>query len=205
MNLTKILLSIGLTSTLLVGCGTNNGKSGVNDNNNTRPVRYTPNDNNDIRYNNVRYNNPNYNNGVNNTNDNTPLDTRNGNGVNGVNNNNNNNNNRMAVADKVADRVADLKEVDRANVIVTDHTAYVAVLLSNKANNDKLAMKLKNKISKVVKKADKSVKNVYISENPDFFDQMNDYAKDIRSGRPVSGLFNQFNDMIQRVFPNGAR
>nr|WP_268869256.1 YhcN/YlaJ family sporulation lipoprotein [Heyndrickxia coagulans] len=47
--------------------------------------------------------------------------------------------------------------------------------------------------------------DVYISENPDFFDQMSDYVNDIRNGRPISGFFNQFNDTIQRVFPNGSR
>ncbi|KGB28972.1 YhcN/YlaJ family sporulation lipoprotein, partial [Heyndrickxia coagulans] len=41
--------------------------------------------------------------------------------------------------------------------------------------------------------------------NPDFFDQMSDYVNDIRNGRPISGFFNQFNDIIQRVFPNGSR
>jgi YhcN/YlaJ family sporulation lipoprotein len=172
LKIAKALLSIGMASSLLVGCGNNDGNNGLDNNNNARPVRY------------------------NNTTDN--------NGNNG-NNGNMANNQQVRVAKKVARRVADLKEVDRAYVIVTDDNAYVAVLLNRNQNNDKLTKQLKSKIAKVVKHTDKSVNDVYISENPDFFDQIGDYVNDIQAGRPISGFFNQFNDTIQRVFPNGSR
>ncbi|GER72265.1 YhcN/YlaJ family sporulation lipoprotein [Weizmannia acidilactici] len=193
MKAAKTLLGIGLASGLLIGCGNNNNRSNV-DNNNTRPVRYDNTaDNNDVRYNNVRYN------------------TRNDNGTNNTNlldndaNNNMTNTQNVRVANKIARRVEDLKEVDKARVIATDDNAYVAVLLDNKQNNDKLNKSLKNKIAKVVKQTDKSIDDVYVSENPDFFDQMNDYVNDFRNGRPISGFFDQFNDTVQRVFPNGSR
>lgn len=113
--------------------------------------------------------------------------------------NNDNGRPRMRVADQAADRIANLADVDTANVIATDNNAYVAVKLANGA---KLTNKLKNKISNAVKKTDNDIDNVYVSANPDFFQHMSDYGKDIRSGRPVTGFFNEFSQMIQRTFPN---
>lgn len=196
MKIAKALLGIGLASGLLMGCGNNNGAGDNNGNrNNARPVRYNDTaDNNDVRYNNVRYNT-----GRTDGNNGADLTNNNGNG------NNNNNNNDVRVANRIARSIEDLKEVAQAFVIATNDNAYVAVLLERNQNNDKLDKKLKNKISKVVKQTDPSINDVYISENPDFFDQMSDYVNDIRNGRPISGFFNQFNDTIQRVFPNGSR
>ena len=39
----------------------------------------------------------------------------------------NNNHNRMAVADKAAEKIVSMREVDQANVIVTDNNAYVVL------------------------------------------------------------------------------
>jgi YhcN/YlaJ family sporulation lipoprotein len=105
----------------------------------------------------------------------------------------------MQVADQAADRVADLKGVDHVNIIVTDNNAYVAAKLSN---NEKLTNKLENKISKRVKSVDRDIDHVYISANPDFYNRMNTYAGDIRSGKQVSGFFDQFTQTIQRIFPD---
>ncbi|WP_310170587.1 YhcN/YlaJ family sporulation lipoprotein [Neobacillus niacini] len=113
--------------------------------------------------------------------------------------NDNDNRNRMRVADKAADRIADLKEVDTANVIASDDNAYVAVKLSG---NDKLTNGLEDKISDKVKSVDRDIDNVYISANPDFFGQMNQWAGDIRNGRPVTGFFKEFSDAVRRVFPD---
>ncbi|MFB7301999.1 YhcN/YlaJ family sporulation lipoprotein [Heyndrickxia sporothermodurans] len=71
-------------------------------------------------------------------------------------------NNKMRVADEAADRVAKLKEVDRANVIVTDNNAYVAVTLTDRSRNE-LSKTVENKIAKEVRKADKDIDNVYVS------------------------------------------
>lgn len=71
-------------------------------------------------------------------------------------------NNKMRVADEAADRVAKLKEVDRANVIVTDNNAYVAVMLTDRSRNE-LSKTVENKIAKEVRKADKDIDNVYVS------------------------------------------
>ncbi|WP_425490374.1 YhcN/YlaJ family sporulation lipoprotein [Heyndrickxia vini] len=183
------MICVGVVSGLLMGCATNNDNNGTK-RNNVSPVRY----NNDDR--NVNPRNVNYNNDL--------VDNNNANDLVNDNNNINNNgnvNNKMRVADKAADKVAKLKEVDRANVIVTDNNAYVAVMLTDRSRNE-LSKTVENKIAKEVRKADNDIDNVYVSVNPDFFDRMTDYGNDIRNGHPISGLFDQFNQTVQRIFPN---
>jgi YhcN/YlaJ family sporulation lipoprotein len=179
MKIVKAALSITLISGVLMGCATNNRDRNALDNTNPRPVRYSPTDN--VNYNNGR-NDLMYN------------------GRNDVNNTRNNTAPNMRVADHVASQVAKLKEVQRANVIVTDSNAYVAVLLKDRSRKE-MTSTFKSKITKAVKKADRSIDNVYVSVNPDFFDRMNDYGNELRNGHPVAGLFNQFTDTIHRVFP----
>jgi spore cortex protein len=119
---------------------------------------------------------------------------------NNVTNVRNDNRSKMRVADEVADKVSDMPEVDTANVIVTENNAYVAAKLNGSAN--KLTSAVEDKIARKVKSVDPDIDNVYVSVNPAFFKQMNDYARDIRNGRPISGIFKQFSDMISRVFPD---
>lgn len=116
------------------------------------------------------------------------------------NQNQNNNNSRMRVADQAAEKIADLKEVDRANVIVTDNNAYVAVNTKNNTS-DRVAKDVEKKISRIVKSTDRDINNVYVSQDPDFFNRMTTYSNDIRNGRPIEGFFNEFGDMVRRMFP----
>lgn len=111
-----------------------------------------------------------------------------------------NNKSKMRIADDAAKKVTDLPEVDIANVIVTENNAYVAVKLSPTSRN-KGTYSIEHKISQRVKSTDRDIDNVYVSENPDFYDRMNTYASDIRNGRPISGFFNEFTETIRRVFP----
>lgn len=105
----------------------------------------------------------------------------------------------MRVADKVADRITTMKEVDSANVLVTDKNAYVAAKL---APNQNLTKELERKISKRVKSTDRDIDNVYVSVNADFFDRTTTYTEDIRQGRPVAGFFEEFTESVRRLFPN---
>jgi spore cortex protein len=189
MKKTVFLIATLIFSLYLTGCARNN----VNDNvanrnrNGTEPTR-------------VNYNNPNRGGGpaITGVDNNTRMD-RNTN-RNNVTNVGDDNRSQMRVADKAADKIADMPEVDTANVIVTDDNAYVAAKLNDSANQ--LTTSIEDKISQKVKSVDPDIDNVYVSVNPDFFKQMNDYAGDIRSGRPISGFFNEFSDMIRRVFPD---
>jgi spore cortex protein len=114
----------------------------------------------------------------------------------------NNNDGQMRVHDDVKNSIEDLKEVRRAHVIVTDSTAYVAVVLTNDQTGN-IRKDLEDKISNKVRSTDKSIDNVYVSSNPDFVDRMSDYGNKIQSGKPVRGLYDEFKEMVQRVFPSG--
>lgn len=113
----------------------------------------------------------------------------------------NDNRSKMRVADDAARKVADLPDVDRANVIVTENNAYVAAKLDRSARNG-LTSNIENQISRAVKSVDRDIDRVYVSVNPDFYDRFNNYAGDIRNGRPVSGFFDEFTKTIRRVFPD---
>lgn len=112
---------------------------------------------------------------------------------------NNDGRSKMRIADQAAKKVADMREVDTANVIATENNAYVAVKL---ANGEKLTNGLEKRISEKVKSVDRDIDRVFISANPDFYNHMRDYANDIRAGKPVSGFFNEFSQTVRRVFPD---
>ena len=201
MNFAKSIVYVGLASVMLMGgCATNNKTNERIANNDNTPLG-------------VRYN-PNVDTNRNWTNDNRNVTTRDGFNVNntgtrndnngngfGVNNNRDFNDNQIDVADNIADNIADLKEVDTANVLVTRRNAYVAVKLNNTGNNE-MTSTVQRKIAKQVRDVDNNIDNVYISENPDFYNRMTGYRNDINNGRPVSGFFNEFSDTVRRVFPN---
>ncbi|MEH7083065.1 YhcN/YlaJ family sporulation lipoprotein [Neobacillus drentensis] len=113
----------------------------------------------------------------------------------------NNNQTKTRLADRAVDKVINLSEVDDAVIIVNDNNAYVAAKLDRSSRNE-LTSDIKNKISRAVKSVDENIDNVYISVNPDFYDRMNTYSRDIRNGRPVAGFMDEFSDIIRRVFPN---
>ena len=222
----KILMVTATLSTLLLaGCGTDNANDTAmrNQDNTLRNVNYNPNNNNGYPNSNNNYGYPNGNDNVINradrNNNGINIDDRNNNrdhitnrnnndGIN-VNNQNNNrmnvnnrndNQNRMAVADKAAEKIVSMREVDQANVIVTDNNAYVAAKLANH-NGNRLEKDIENKISDVVKSTDQNIDNVYVSVNPDFYERTTSYANDIRNGRPIAGFFDEFNTLVRRVFP----
>ncbi|MEK3890359.1 YhcN/YlaJ family sporulation lipoprotein [Bacillus sp. FSL K6-3431] len=188
MNVVKPVLCIGLISVMLMGCGATKNNDNITNNNEPLGVRYTPNTNNttsDL------------------VNDNRNV-TDNRNGVGMTNNTNQDDDRKIDIAEDVADRVTEIKEVDSAHVLVTDNNAYVAVRLNGNANNE-LTNNVEKKIEHKVKEVDKNVNNVYISENPDFYTRMESYRDDIRAGHPVSGFFEEFTRTVKDIFPNQSR
>ncbi|MCD5324860.1 MULTISPECIES: YhcN/YlaJ family sporulation lipoprotein [Pontibacillus] len=108
---------------------------------------------------------------------------------------------RYSVANKVADKItADVDQVKRAYVLKTDRNAYVAVVKKGETTKE-LNDDLKKKIAKAAKSADKDINNVFVSANPDFFDMTGDYVQNVQNGKPVRGFFDEFGQMIKRIFP----
>ncbi|PTM59430.1 YhcN/YlaJ family sporulation lipoprotein [Desmospora activa] len=106
----------------------------------------------------------------------------------------------MRVADHVADRVADLDTIDSATVMLVGRTAYVGVVFE-KDYNGGMTNKVKDQVAKRVRQADPNINRVLVSANPDFVGQLGDYARDVRNGRPIAGLMDNFMDLVQRTFP----
>ncbi|WP_138420621.1 YhcN/YlaJ family sporulation lipoprotein [Aquibacillus sediminis] len=133
--------------------------------------------------------------------------------ANNDNNDRDNDQNRFEVADQAADRIANkVNEVEEAYVLTTDNNAYVAVELDrdnntdndqrrNGNNGDNVSEKVEQQISRVVQSVDNDIDNVYVSTNPDFVNLTNRYVDDMNNGEPVEGFFEEFGEMIQRVFP----
>ena len=221
MKWKTFMVTATLSSMLLAACGTDNANDTNdtamrNQDNTLRNVNYNPNNNNGYPNQNNNYGYPNGNDNVTNridrnnnnanianrNNNDANMNGRNNNGTNMTNRNNNgkNNQNRMAVADKAAEKIVSMREVDQANVIVTDNNAYVAAKLTNH-NGNRIEKDIENKISDVVKSTDQNIDNVYVSVNPDFYERTTSYANDIRNGRPIAGFFDEFNTLVRRTFP----
>ncbi|HJF33438.1 MAG TPA: YhcN/YlaJ family sporulation lipoprotein [Sporosarcina psychrophila] len=112
---------------------------------------------------------------------------------------NNEGNHELTVADDVADKIVEMEEVESANVIVTDENAYVAVVLKEGKDDSE---EIENKIADQARTANTDFKNVYVSMNPDFVKQINDYGNKIKADEPVEGFFEEFSDAMKRVFPD---
>ncbi|RSK31019.1 YhcN/YlaJ family sporulation lipoprotein [Bhargavaea beijingensis] len=125
--------------------------------------------------------------------DNGAMDDQNGNNVGDGNANN------LEHDREIADRVATVKGVEGATVLLSANNAYVAVDLAEGTDETD---ELKTKISDEVKAAKPDTEKVYVSADPDFTKQFKDYGKRIEQGDPVEGFFDEFSDLIRRTFPD---
>lgn len=202
----RALLTVSfLLSLLLSGCGTENNSTDdtalqSQDDYELRSVRYNTNDS--IGLNTNAYDTANNDNNYNAATNRDVNDNARANQDDRTNNirNVNNNENRMDVADKAADKIVEMREVDQANVIVTNNNAYVAAKLTDNASN-KLSKNVEKKISDLVKSTNRDIDHVYVSVNPDFYNRTTSYVNDIRDGRPIEGFFDEFSTLVRRVFP----
>lgn len=73
--------------------------------------------------------------------------------------------------------------------------------MNTQHTGDDLTDEVKKEITDIVKSVDNDIDNVYVSTNPDFFELTNNYVDDMNDGEPVRGFFDQFGNMIERLFP----
>lgn len=184
----KALVTTAMVALFITGCSANenegaNENLGLNRTNQDRDLSQT---------------------GYNPTTVNDRTDTKTNNNNNNNNNDNNNNagqgNNQMRVTENIADRIEELKQVKRARVIVIDNDAYVGAVL--RKGEDSLTTEVKNKIEGAVRNSDTSINDVHVSTNPDFVKRMDQYVKDVKSGKPVEGFTDEFQNLVHRVFPS---
>ncbi|WP_158232506.1 YhcN/YlaJ family sporulation lipoprotein [Sporosarcina sp. P13] len=108
---------------------------------------------------------------------------------------------KVETADEAADKITELTEVDSATVLVTDHNAYVAVVLKDTAVKE-ATKELENKVAEKVRSSNSAIENVYVSLNPDFVERMTGYREKVSAGEPVEGFFDEFSEAMKRVFPD---
>jgi len=143
------------------------------------------------------------------------------------NNTNGNNQNRYDVAEEAAEQIANkIPEIKTAYVLTTENNAYVAARLdagnesdrnrdnarntknnnnkdnnNNNNNDEELTEDMKERIADIVRSVDNDIENVFVSTNPDFYNLTTNYVDDVDGGRPIEGFFTQFENMIERLFP----
>lgn len=71
----------------------------------------------------------------------------------------------------------------------------------NTKETDTVTKEIKEKIAAEIKKHDATIKDVYVSANPDFVDRVNVYAEEARAGHPIKGFVDEFRTMVERIFP----
>jgi YhcN/YlaJ family sporulation lipoprotein len=114
----------------------------------------------------------------------------------------------LELADEASDKINELEEVENSTVMITENNAYVAVVLNKNKDGSEIAEgseeleQIEEKIGEQVRVTNATVENVYVSINPDFVSRMNDYREKFDQGEPVEGLFEEFGELTQRVFPD---
>lgn len=74
-----------------------------------------------------------------------------------------------------------------------------AVGLSGKSYSE-VTYPLEQKIADRVRATDKNIHKVYVSVNPDFYNQMSTYSTTINNGQNRDGLLNDFSNTVRRFF-----
>lgn len=103
-------------------------------------------------------------------------------------------------AKDLAKEIADLPEVDKASVVLTDNTALVGCRLRGN-KQDTMTTSLRNKIEDIVKKSNKDIKDVSITTDPDLYGRIKGIANDMGTGNPIEGLTDEIEDIIRNITP----
>lgn len=118
-------------------------------------------------------------------------------------NNNNINNRNVPTSDqatRIANRVTEIKEVKKATVAISGNTCLVGVNTTDNIKG-KMTTALKNKIDKAVKESDPNIKHVHVTANPDLYKRIENVGRDIRTGKPLTGLATEIQEIIRRITP----
>jgi hypothetical protein len=67
-------------------------------------------------------------------------------------------------------------------------------------NYSEFSSPLEKKIADRVRAVEKNIDTVYVSINPDFYNQMTTYSNNIRNGQNRDGLLNDFSNTVRRFF-----
>ena len=103
-------------------------------------------------------------------------------------------------ARRIANKVADIDDIESAACVITGNTAMIGVQF-NEQYKGKMTDAIKKKIDQVVKQADTRIDRVAVTTDPDVVSRIRDIFRDIGQGKPVSGFAKEINELLNRIQP----
>ena len=100
----------------------------------------------------------------------------------------------------IADKVANMKEIESATCVITGNTAMIGVQFSDQYKG-KMTDAIKKKIDQAVKETDTRIDRVAVTADPDVVSRIRDIFRDIGQGKPVSGFAEEINELLNRIQP----
>ncbi|MFW5648489.1 MAG: YhcN/YlaJ family sporulation lipoprotein [Candidatus Alkaliphilus sp. MAG34] len=101
---------------------------------------------------------------------------------------------------RIVREVEDIRDVRRAAVVVTDRTALVGVDMTSGTKGE-LNSQIKQEVEDAVRRADKDITRVSVSADPDIFTRIENIARSIGDGRPLSGFSTEIEEIMRRITP----
>lgn len=105
-------------------------------------------------------------------------------------------------AARMAEMIADKNpSVNSATVVFAEEVVYVGIDLKANRTGER-AEAVKREVARMVKKQDPDVETVYVTEDADTYTRLQEIARDVEQGRPISGFLNELQNLFKRVTPS---
>ena len=104
-------------------------------------------------------------------------------------------------AERLAQKIAALEEINSATVVIANSKAWVGVDLAANMGG-RLTNAVKNEVTDIVKADDKSITTVYVTADADTVTRLRNIANDIAAGKPLSGFIDELNEIGRRITPS---
>ena len=120
----------------------------------------------------------------------------------GFNNNmigNNDMNTLSTRANKIAKRVARLKEISSASVVINENTAVVGIEGKDRNMSRDISSDLRKRVEAAVKSVDRDIDKVSITSDPDIHSRLKTMSNDMRSGNMVDDFADEIRDIMRRI------
>lgn len=113
----------------------------------------------------------------------------------------NNKGNLTNNANDIARKIADLPEINRASVVLTNDTALVGCSLRGNTQGT-MTNDLRNKIENIVKDATNNTQNISITTDPNLYNRIEKLSNNIGNGNPIEGFAEEIRELIRNITPN---
>lgn len=108
------------------------------------------------------------------------------------------NNTIVSRANRIAQRVEALPEVNKATVIINGNKAIVGCDVRGDLTNT-IDANLRNRIEAAVKAADRNIKTVSVTSDPTLMTRIRSLSIQMNNGNPISNFADEFEDLIRRI------